>query len=96
MSLLGQLISVNSASRAGDALTGVTFETRLHSLRTTPELVIPVLRSVQAIGINAIPQLAWVGANASAATIAIAVPSTASAPVIMYDVASFYFHTIIK
>lgn len=96
MALLSKLIDVQTVSRAGDNLTGVTLSTLFHSLTTTPQAVMMQLRSVQAIGAQANPSLLWPGANGSVVSIAYAQPSAASAPTIMYDAYVIRFHSLIQ
>lgn len=100
MAILGTLIDKQTVSRAGDGLTGVTLTTLSHSIpATNPDTVIPVLRSVQAVGgngANALPVLLGHGANASLLTVGFAMPSAVSCATILYDVVAFSFHSIIR
>lgn len=96
MALLAKLIDVQTVSRAGDDLKGVTLSTLFHSLTTTPQAVIFALRSVAAIGVQPNPVVMWPGANGSVVSIGYAVPSTASAPTFMYDAYTIRFHSLIQ
>ncbi len=100
MSLLGVLIHQTTISRAGDDLKGVTLATLAHSLpATNPEVLLPIMRSVQAVagnGSNGLPELLGLGGNASIATIGYAMASCVSCPTVMYDVLAIVFHSVIR
>lgn len=97
MAILGTLIDKTTISRAGDALFGVTLATLSHSLpATNPEMVLPILRSVQGIGHQPGVALLGLGGNASISTIGYAVGSTASCPTLLADVYAQVFHSIIR
>ncbi len=100
MSLLGTLIHQTTVSRAGDDLSGATFATLAHSLpATNPEILLPIMRSVEAVGgngSNGLLKLLGLGGNASLATIGYAMASCVSAPTVMYDVLAIVFHSMIR
>lgn len=96
MALLSKLIDVQTSTRAGDALTGVTLSTLFHSLVTTPQAVMLQMRSVAALGHQPNPVLMVPGFNGSVVSIGFAVPSTASAPTIMFDAYVLRFHSLIQ
>lgn len=95
MALLAKLIDVQSMTRAGDDLKGVTLSTLFHSLVTTPQAIILQMRSIAAIGVQPNPALIWPGANGSVVSIGFAVPSTSSAPTFMFDAYVMRFHSLI-
>ena len=99
MAILGTLVDRRTASRAGDAMKGVTLTTSAHSLpATNAEVIIPVIKSVQelAVGVPVFNMFA-VGSNASLASIGWAsTNSTASMPTIYFDVISIVFHSIVR
>lgn len=97
MAILGKLIDKTTVSREGDALKGVTLASLAHSLpATNPDIVLPVLRSVQEVGHQPAVQLLGLGGNASLATIGYAVGSTASCPTVMFDVYTAVIHSLIS
>ena len=99
MALLSRLIDTQTVSRAGDGLTGIAVTTLFHSLTTNPQAVIPVLRSVDAIGasnLNKGVNVLFVAANASCLSVAYHSITGASAPTIMFDVYTFRFHSLIQ
>ena len=101
MALLGYLIDKQSVSQAGAGNTdGVQAITLNHSLpATNPELVLPVMRSVEAVagnGSRGIPALAGLGGNASISTIFICMASSPSTPTVMFDVYQMVFHTLFR
>lgn len=100
MAILGTLIDKQTVSRVGDGLTGITLTTLAHSIpATAPEAIVPVVRSIQAVGgngVQAFPILLAVGANASLLTVGYAMGSAISCATIMYDVYAFTFHSIIR
>lgn len=100
MAILGRLIDKQTVSRAGDDLAGVTLAALNHSLpATNPEMVLPILRSVQAVGgngSNGLPALLGLGGNASQITVGYAMASAVSCPTVMYDVYAAVLHTIIR
>lgn len=100
MALLGILIDKQTHSRAGDDVDTVTAMTVNHSLpATNPELVLPVMRSVQAMagnGTRGIPQVFGLGGNASISTVFIAMSSALSTPTVMYDVYQVVFHSAFR
>lgn len=99
MALLAKLIDTQTVSRAGDGLTGVAITTLFHSLTTNPQAVIPVIRSVEAIGasnLNKGVNVMYVGANASCLSIGYHSITGASAPTIMFDVYTIRFHSYIQ
>ena len=99
MAILGKLVDRYTASRAGDALKGVTVVTAPHSLpATNAEVMIPVIKSIEEnlAGIPVFIPLA-VGSNASLSSIGWAsTNSTASMPTIYYDIISVVFHSIVR
>lgn len=99
MAILGTYVDRTTVSRAGDALRGVTMATLSHSLpATNPEMVLPILRSMQVLasGRNQV-SLLGLGGNASIATIGYASGGgAASCPVVMFDVFSTVFYTLIR
>ena len=97
MAIFGTLFDRTLASRAGDALTGITLTTLAHSLpATNPEIMIPVMRSVQAIGFQPHVTLLGLRGNASLNTIGFVVASTASCPALEYEVVSAVLHSIVR
>lgn len=70
MAILGTFIDISIVSRAGDGFPGgITFMTAAHSLpATSPEVVNPVLVSVQEVGVNAAVVPVGFGGNASLTT----------------------------
>ena len=99
MALLGFLIDKQTHSRVGDDVDTVTAITLNHSLpATNPELVLPVMRSIEIIGdgFNGMPQLAGLGGNASISTIFICMASSPSTPTVMFDVYQMVFHTLFR
>ncbi len=64
-----------------------------------PEVLLPIMRSVQAVagnGSNGLPELLGLGGNASIATIGYAMASCVSCPTVMYDVLAIVFHSVIR
>ena len=102
MAILGTFIDKQTISRAGDALGsvgagGVTTTTLNHSLpATTPELFLPVLKSMQAVSIGQHVLPLAVGANQSLLTIGFHSNSTASTPTILLDVFAAVFYSMIR
>lgn len=97
MAILGTYVDRALSTRAGDNLVGVTLTTLAHSLATSPDAVIPVLRSVQDIGDNnPNPKIMALRGNGSLNTIGFAVPTTRSAPTVEYEVVSFTFHSVVR
>ncbi len=97
MAIFGSFWDRALASRAGDGLRGVTLTTLAHSLpATNPEIIVPVMRSIEGIGHQPNPSLLALRGNASLNTIGFAVPSTASCPTIEYEVVSAVLHSIIR
>lgn len=99
MAILGRFVDRYTASRAGDALKGVTVITAPHSLpATNAEVMIPIIKSVQelAVGIPLFVPLC-VGSNASISSIGWAsTNSTPSMPTIYFDIVSIVFHSIVR
>lgn len=97
MALLGTYIDRQSVSRAGDAFLGVTLgQTLNHSLATTPDTLLPVLRSAQAVGIQQMIAPIGLGGNASILTYGFVAGSGISCPTIMFDVYAIYWHSIVR
>ena len=97
MALLGTYVEKVTRSRAGDDLRGVTLAgTIVHSLSTTPDLVLPVLRSVEAVDSFAAISLLGLGGNGSIATFGFYVSSARSCPTVMFDLYALIFHSIIR
>ena len=100
MALLGYLIDKQTHSRVGDAVDTVTAITLNHSLpATNPELVLPVMRSMEAMagnGANGTPYIAGLGGNASISTIFICMASSPSTPTVMFDVYQMVLHSVIR
>lgn len=97
MAILGTYIEKQTISRAGDALSGVTVATLAHSLpATNPEFILINLRSTQEQGHVPGVNVLGLGGNASILTVGYRVSSTASAPVLMYDIFAGIFHSIIR
>jgi hypothetical protein len=96
MAILGYLIDKSTQSRVGDALTGLTLATIPSSLPSTPTQVLPIMRSVQAIGHNPPVTLLGFGGNQSIGTIGFLSASTASCPTILFDVYQTIFHSIVR
>lgn len=97
MAILGRYIDKQTVSRAGDALSGVTLGTAPHSLpATNPEMVLPILRSTQEQGHGPSAQILGLGGNASILTVGYRISSTASCPVLMYDLFAQVFHSYIR
>lgn len=100
MAILGTLVDVTSGvSRAGDDGSHVV-TTLAHSLpATNPEIQIPILRSIEAgsgCGVD-VCQLMALGGNASIQTVGYAkTESTASAPVVFFDVVAMVLHSAIR
>lgn len=101
MAILGTFIDRQVVSRAGDALGSnggaFTSSTLAHSLpATNAELFIPVLQSVQSVGIGGPVLPLAVGSNASLLTIGYAASTTASSPTISFVVLAGTFHSVIR
>lgn len=97
MAIFGTLFDRTLGTRAGDDLRGVTLAALAHSLpATNPEIMIPVLRSVAAIGHQPAVSLLGIRGNASQNTIGFVVASTASCPTLEYEVVSATLHSIIR
>lgn len=95
--LLGTFIDKTTRSRAGDDFKGVSLGlTQSHSLGTTPDTVMAVLRSVQEVGAQAPLQVLGLGGNASILTFGFAGASAASAPTILYDLYAIYWMSMIR
>lgn len=91
MAILTKWIDIQTISRAGDALGSnggaFTSSTLSHSLpATSAEVYIPILQSVQSIGIGAPVLPLAVGSNSSLLTIGYAATTTASSPTISFVV----------
>lgn len=97
MALLGILIDKQTMSRAGDAVTGISLLTYSHSLpATNPEMLLPVVRSIQAVAVNLGPDVMGLGGNASISTVAFLAASAVSVPTVMFDLYAMVFHSIIR
>jgi hypothetical protein len=111
MALLGKLIDKLTASFAQGTLAGATLGTFNHSLAmtgnpnlglgslaTTPDAVIPVLRSVANLTGQAAPALLGMGANGSLSTVGIvnSGPSAATLPANLFDIFTIVFHSVIR
>ena len=97
MALLGTFIDKTTRSRAGDDLKGVTLAaTVVHSLSTTPQLVLPVMRSIEGVDSFAAMSLLGLGGNGSIATFGFYVSSARSCPTVMFDLYALIFHSIIQ
>lgn len=96
MAIIGTFWDRNLASRAGDALSGVTQGSIAHSLpATSPQVIFFTMRSVQAIGHQPAVVGMAIRGNQSLNTVGYAVSSTASCPTIEYEVTSAILHSII-
>lgn len=95
MALLGTYWDIyrNRTIAGGNDVLVTTFA---HSLGTTPDVSIPVLRSVQRASVS--PQLVAEPANASLATVGVLLQSIASpsAPVTDFDLYLAYVHSIAR
>ena len=93
MALLGTLWDV-FRTRTIDGGASVLTTTFAHSLGTTPDVILPVLRSMNRQSVS--PSLVAEGANASLATCGVLLPSIASptAPLIIFDLYVCYVHSI--
>jgi hypothetical protein len=98
MAILGTLIDKQTISRAAvTGAAGVTLATLSHSLpATNPEMVLPILRSIQDISIAPNVGLMGLGGNASLLTIGYAVGSSATCGTLLADVYAQVFHSIIR
>src|SRR3990167_8038067 len=98
MAILGTFVDIQTVSRVGDDLTGLTVGTLFHSLpATTPEAVMLQLRSVQAVGLGGVnPMPLYVAGNQSMLSIGFNVPSNVSCPTVMYDRYAMVFHSQIR
>lgn len=111
MALLGTWIDKASLQTLGGAAAGVSsFQTVAHFVATigsgkvastTPETGIIVVRSVEGLSQTNGPGLLpyWYGANASIATLGLAVLNTftaGSVPIIAVDCFNTYFHSVIR
>lgn len=99
MSILGILIDKQSHTREGDALRGAAYVTLAHSLpATNPEVVIPVMRSIEIVGngTRGTPKILGLGGNASTLTIGYMNSSNASCLTIAYDILAIVFHSSIR
>lgn len=89
MGLLGTFWDIyrNRTIAGGNAALTTTFA---HSLGTTPDMVLPVLRSVERLSLA--PSLTAEGGNASLATAGVLLQSlaTMSAPVVDFDLYIVY------
>ena len=95
MALLGVWFDVyrNRTIAGGNAALTTTFA---HSLGTTPDLVLPLQRSVERLSFS--PSLIGEGANASLATCGVLVQSLAnmSVPIVDFDLVIAYVHSTIR
>ena len=96
MALLGQLIDKTSLQTLGGAAGANFFQTVAHAVAgsygaTNPDTGLIVARSIQAG--SAAPSPYWFGANASLATLGLAVGSAAaaSAPMVAVDCFNVFF-----
>lgn len=99
MAILGTFIDRQTVSRVSDGLSQtVALATLNHSLpATNPEMVLPILRSVEAANvIQAVPAVIGLGGNASILTIGYAIGSAASCPTISFDVVAQVFYSTIR
>lgn len=98
MAIFGSLWDRTLQTRAADGLRGVTLTTVPHSLpATNPEILVPVLRSVQEFAYPVNVGLLGLRGNASLNTVGFApAPSAATCPTVEYEVISAVLHTIIK
>lgn len=97
MAIFGTFWDRALTTRAGDAQTGVVFSTLAHSLpATNPEILMPVLRSIQDLThIPGVSVLALRG-NASLNTWGLRFSSTASAPTVELELVAATLHSIIR
>lgn len=100
MAILGTLIDKKTISRAGDALSGVTFATSAHSLpATNPETLLPVVRSIEEMaqwGTNGLPKVLAIGGNSSLATYGVIQASCVSCPALMFDLYAIVWHSVVR
>lgn len=91
MSIIGTFIDRN----AGNTLTGVTLSTYAHSLGTTPDMVMPILKSANTA--TAPGALVAPGGNASLSTVGLQAASVAlGSNLVAFDVYSWYFWSAIR
>lgn len=91
MSIIGAYID----RVAGATLTGVTLTTYPHSLGTTPDMVLPVLKSANTA--TAPGALIAPGGNASLSTVGLQAASVAlGSNMANFDIYSWFFHSIIR
>ncbi len=67
-----------------------------HSLPTTPEVVVPVMRSLGVAANNGIPALIAQPGNASQVTVGYVLPSVASHPTIAFDIYAAMIHSSVR
>lgn len=100
MALLGtfwQVIGpVTVAPATGGALVGAAYSNYQHSLPTTPEVVIPVARSIQAHSQNSPVNLMQVGGTPTYATVGVLVGSCVSHPVVAMDIYAAMIHSSVR
>ena len=97
MPILGTYVDRTLSTRVGDALVGVTMTTLAHSLATSPDAVIPVMRSIANVAdTNPNPVLFALRGNGSLNTVGFAVPTTRSAPTIEFEVISYTYHSTMR
>ncbi len=78
------------AYNTGGANIGGIYVNVAHSLGTTPDVVLPRLRSVQALAELDLAGPLTIDGNASQSTVGIVCASVASFPVIAFDAVSIY------
>lgn len=98
MALLGtfwNVISATIAPNTGNAPAGV-YGANFHSLPTTPEVVIPVLRSVQVTQGNPPINLLALGGNPTYATVGYVFGSCATTPTVAMNIYAAMVHSTIR
>lgn len=99
MAVFGTFWDRTLSTRAGDAVVSLALTTLAHSLpATSPEIAIPVMRSQQAITGSSIPAVTMLAlrGNASLNTVGFMVSSSASNPIIEFELVSAVLHTIFR
>jgi hypothetical protein len=99
MAILGTLMDVTTVSWVADAVTGAVVTRYAHSLpATNPEVVIPVIRSIEAVGGGTAraPTFFGLGGNASFQTVGRYTASNVTVPTVMFDILAIVFHSVVR
>lgn len=89
------IIGVYIDRTANATLSGVTLTTYPHSLGTTPDMVLPVLKSANTA--TSAGSVIAIGGNASLSTVGLQAASiSAGSNLVVMDIYSWFFHSIIR